>query len=204
MNRPENIAAMAGALAQHDITWHVITDQNSPHEFNFPAAEWILHYRCPEHDPPFVNFWDRCNWAMNWFLDTQPLIDSDFYCFLNDDDALEPNYFTKVLAALSRNNWQHSVAITSMERGHQTPTDVVPVRQHPTSKLWGIAENVRLCGIGLEQFVAKGLALQTIRFPYDSCGDGMFIVELVKRNPTVYVPEATVWFNYFEPGRWNR
>jgi hypothetical protein len=91
-----------------------------------------------------------------------------------------------------------------MERGHQTPTDVVPVRQHPTSKLWGIAENVRLCGIGLEQFVAKGLALQAIRFPYDSCGDGMFIVELVKRNPTVYVPEATVWFNYFEPGRWNR
>lgn len=211
MNRPENIGPMAELLKERNVEWHVITDEISPHKFVFPNYEWVHHYTCPEHpsnSPIFYdgyNFWNRCNWAMNWFLDTQEVVDDDLYSFLNDDDAVEPDYYKKVIAAMEQHAWQHNVAITSMDRGHRIPSHVThPARKHPPTKLYGLPENIRPGGIGLEQFVAKGSSIKKLRFPYDNCGDGLFIIELVRTNPTIYVTDAFAWFNYFEPERWDK
>jgi hypothetical protein len=45
--------------------------------------------------------------------------------------------------------------------------------------------------------------LKKYRIPTAPSGDGMFIVKAVRENGAAFCSEADVWFNYFEPGRWN-
>jgi hypothetical protein len=58
--------------------------------------------------------------------------------------------------------------------------------------------------VGVEQFIVKGKILKNHRLPLTTCGDGELISLLVKLYDTLYLPEVYVWFNYFEPGRWNK
>lgn len=197
--RYENIPDLIKMLEPLNIHWHVITDEDSNIIVDFSEYNWISHHICPNKQ---VLFYERCNFAINWFLDTHPLIKDDMYCILNDDDAYEPDFFLKIEQVLAVVD--APVIITSMERGHQIPASAVGCRAHPPTKLWGIPDNLRVGSVGVEQIILKGEILSKFRIPLLNDGDGKFIVSVAHDYDISYIPHATVWFNYFEPGRWNK
>ena len=208
MNRPENIENMVQMLEPKNVQWHVVTDLGSKYSYEFNRS-WIQHYECPNFEQ--AEFFEKCNNAMNWLLDTMTIHDDQMYCFLNDDDALEPTFFQKVDDVLEKTKTQDinvKVIIPSMERGHRTPPQAQEPRRHPPDKLVASPDAIKVGGIGLEQILIKGSLLKEkqYRFPLHCWGDGMFIVRVVQENidNTIFCPEINVWFNYFEPGRWDK
>jgi SAM-dependent methyltransferase len=193
MARLENLPKLAGMLEPHRITWHVLIDEGTPLP-DVGGRPWIDLVVVPNHE---VAFYERCNHAINWFLDHSELIDGDRYCVLNDDDAYEPDFFEKV------EKLDGDLIIVSMERGDRIPPNVSPDRAHGTSKIWARPENMAPGRVGVEQVVVSGRVLRTARLPLHVQGDGIMIEQLVKANVATYAPEANVWFNYFEPGRWD-
>lgn len=196
--RFENIQKLIDMLQPMGIEWIVITDEDSNFTFDLSSYEWIKHYVCP--NTAFM-FYERCNFAINWFLDNHVLVKNEMYCILNDDDAYEPDFFSKIDSALS--SIELPVLITSMERGHQIPASAVGCRAHPPTKLWGIPENMRVGGVGVEQIILKGEILSKFRIPLLNDGDGRFIVSVLHEYGAACIPDVNVWFNYFEPGRWD-
>lgn len=200
--RFENLQKLIDMLRPHNIQWHIITDEDNPnsHSVSFDE-EWIHHYICPNNE---VVFWNRCNHAMNWFLDNIPIERDSMYSFLNDDDAYEPNYFENLNGIVEADVENRKVIITSMKRGIQTPKEAIWERQHPTTTIYAISENLKVGKIGLEQITVRGEILERgHRFPLDQCGDGMFICDIAHNNYTVLAAGLFVLFNYFEPGRWS-
>jgi hypothetical protein len=205
-NKPQNIELMVEMLKSKNVEWHVITDKKSERTFTFnPEYKWIHHYKCPEHPTlKMTKVWERCYWAINWFLETQHIEDEEMYCFLADDDAIEPEYFNKITAAMEKENWGWSSALGSMERGHNIPSTADIAQAYETTKLWAIPKNLKLCLVAQEQIVSKGWIVKKHRFTYEHWGDGQFILDIINNHGVLLVPGATVWFNYFEPGRWNK
>lgn len=200
--RFENLKPIMNMLEPMNIHWHVITDDDLGFSFNF-QKDWIHSYVCPNGGRAF---WERCNNSINWFLETQNIESGDMYCFLNDDDGYEPDFFKKIetVRTDSRIIKDKSVLICSMERGHQIPPGLVHPKDHPTTKLWATPSYMRLGWVGIEQIIIKGSILRNYRLPLEICGDGMFICNVLRRHEPIYVPNANAWFNYFEPGRWNK
>lgn len=200
--RFENIPKLIEMLRPHNIKWHVITDEDNEKSNNISFNEtWIYHYICPNNK---VIFWDRCNHAMNWFLDTFPIEEDSMYCFLNDDDAYEPDYFNNLDRVISEDPNNRKVLICSMKRGDRMPDGLMFERQHPPTTLYAEEQNIRVGGVGLEQITVKGEILKRgHRFPLDQCGDGLFICDIAYKNHTILIRDLYILFNYFEPGRWN-
>ena len=208
MNRPENIENMIEMLRPKNVQWHVITDLDSEYKYSFNES-WINHHVCPNFKEG--KFFEKCNNAMNWCLENTPIYDDQMYCFLNDDDAVEPTFFEKVTTVLKKAKDQGidaQVVIPSMDRGQRTPLDVKEPRMHPPGLLVADPNNVKVGGLGLEQIVMKGSLIneKKYRFPLHVWGDGMFIVRVIRENldNTIFCPNIHAWFNYFEPGRWDK
>lgn len=193
MVRIENLPALAAMLEPHKVIWHVLTDEGSP-PADPQGHAWIHPLVVPNTE---VKFYERCNHAINWFLENTPLVDADRYCILNDDDAYEPGFFEKI------DKHAGDVIIASMERGDRTPSNVGVDRAHSTSKHWAKPENMKPGHVGVEQAIISGRIIKAVRIPLDIVGDGMMIEQLVKAHAATYSPEANVWFNYYEPGRWD-
>jgi hypothetical protein len=201
--RYENIQDLINHLEPKNIKWHVITDNDSEHNFTV-TKDWISHYVCPNEGQ---EFWVRCNNSINWFIENSKINDDEYYGILNDDDGYEALFFEKLKYVINLTNTSKSsndLLICSMLRGHNTPVDAEPVRQHPTHPLIARPESMFVGGVGVEQFFVKGKILKNHRIPLTSCGDGELISELVKTYNATYLPDTYVWFNYFEPGRWNK
>ncbi len=194
LNRFENLNKLIEMLEPQQVIWHIITD-DSRWRPPLPWEEWIMGYVC--HNPE-TTFFTRCNWAINWFLDTYPPFPNDRYCILNDDDAYESGFFDKIDAH------EGEVIIPSMERGYQIPKGVQAERAHGFHKLVAQPENMCIGGVGVEQIIVSGRLLRTARLPIHICGDGMMIEWFYKTHGAEFAPEANVWFNYFEPGRWDK
>jgi hypothetical protein len=207
LNRPENIPCLTDMLTETPADWYVITDLDSDKVFHFEGGDWIYHYLCPNTQTN-QEFWVRCNYAMNWMLDKLKdlgeLTSDNWFQFLNDDDALESQFHEKIVKVIEENP-EAKVILTSMQRGHQIPKEIYhPARCHRTDTLVAAPSNVRVGRIGLEQILVRGDVLaEGWRFPLTQNGDGEFIVAVTKKHPPVYAPETYVWFNFFEPGRWN-
>lgn len=192
-------------LRKQHVELHFISDSDHP-KSNISLADepWIYHHICDQGDRTI--FWDRSNNSMNWFLDNIPIEPETMYCFLNDDDAYEPGYFDKLRTVVERFPYEIDVMITSMMRG-----DSIPKRDgknqyiHHNNTLVAHPMNMQPMKVGLEQIAVKGkiISLGNYRFPQYDCGDGIFITMITQQNHTMYLPEVFVWFNYFEPGRWN-
>lgn len=194
VSRFENIAKLARMLAHQCIQWHLLIDSECPFRLQFDYV-WIHTHVIPTEG---TEFYARCNSCINWFLDHYWLHPTNRYCILNDDDAYEPDFFKKI------DEHEGEVVVASMERGHQTPANVEAVRAHGTGKLTAAAENMHPGYVGIEQLIATGKVFSTCRIPLSACGDGEML-QWVSQNYTVnYAPEANVWFNYYEPGRWNK
>lgn len=189
--RIQNFNAQRELLRPHKIQWHIITD--------FGATEiesdedWIHCYR---FNNPEKTFWGRCNAAVNWFFDHRVLVSRDMYGILNDDDAYEPNFFEKIKSVSGE------VRVVSMMRGNKTPSDVSPERAHGTHTLLAAPSQMKVGHVGVEQLFVSGRIQSHCRLPIHICGDGQMIEYIVATNPVTYVPDAFVWFNYLEPGRW--
>jgi hypothetical protein len=203
MNRFNNFDKLKNSLSKFKILWHVISDEDSSFEPTH-IEEWIKYYKCPNNE---IEFWERCNNSINWFLDNFLISDdNNFYCILNDDDNYEDNFFEKIKDGISESkkigNFNELV-ICSMLRGHNTPNDVVPIRRHPTTTLLADKGYMFVGGVGVEQFIISGRLLKNHRLPLTTCGDGELITELTSKYEPIFLKETYVLFNYFEPGRWN-
>lgn len=203
--RLENINNLVEMLEKEKIIWHVITDLDLEQQPKF-QKEWIRHYICPNIQG---TFYEKCNNSINWWIENHKPLNDEMYCILNDDDGYQPNFFEKLrnfVKELDSKNMNRDVIMVSMERGHQIP----PVhqtgiqRQHPTAKLWAKPENMRPSGVGVEQIILSGKILQKYKIPLEHDGDGKWITAIVRDHSPVYAPHINVWFNYFEPGRWNK
>lgn len=191
--RFDNLRKLIPMLDAQNVHWHCITDDDLPFQPMFQQS-WIHHYVCPNRE---TTFFTRCNAAINWFLDTHPPIEDQRYCILNDDDAYEDDFFSKI------DLHEGEVIIPSMERGSRTPAGVQAERAHGATKLWAAPENVHIGGVGVEQLVISGRLLRGIRIPLHICGDGMMIEWTYKTHGAEFAPECNVLFNFFEEGRWS-
>jgi hypothetical protein len=198
--RYQNINNLIDNLKPNNVIWHVITDNDSHTNLQF-SEPWINHYVCPNTE---IEFWARCNFSINWFIDNYEINDDDYYCILNDDDAYEDDFFNKLKSFMDESKENKDLYICSMLRGHNIPTDVVPIRRHPNTTLHAHPSHMKVGEVGVEQFFVKGHILKNHRLPLTTCGDGELITELVKTYDATYLPNFYVWFNYFEPGRWNK
>ena len=200
--RFENLKPLISMLQPMEIEWHVITDDDNGFSFNF-TQNWIHSYVCPNSEKAF---WERCNNSINWFLDTQKIEEEDMYCILNDDDGYEPSFFEKLknIQACTHIKKDKNVLICSMEREHQIPAGLVWPKDHPATKLWATPSYMRIGWVGIEQIIVKGKIIKNYRLPLEVCGDGYFICKILSKHLPIYVPTANVYFNYFEPGRWNK
>lgn len=202
--RFENIEKLVNILEPKNIKWHVLIDQGYSHD-NVKCLtykSWIKVYYCPNDG---VAFYERCNKSINWFIETQEIIDSEMYCILNDDDAYEPEFFNKISNELKNNSIDEeykNVVICSMERGSNIPENLIEIRKHPTYKLWATKDSMHVGGVGIEQILLKGKILKNYRIPLAPAGDGEFIVNILNNHKAFMIPGASVWFNYFEEGRW--
>jgi hypothetical protein len=197
LRRFENLDPLIKMLDPMGILWDVVVDSDLGWFPHFKQS-WITTWVCPNEK---VEFWNRCNFAINWLLDlnmANPLSECYRICILNDDDAYEPDFFKKV------DEHDGELIITSMLRGHHIPAGVCPERAHGTNQLVAAPENMHPGQVGVEQAVICGRLLRHARLPYHIMGDGQMIEWLVQNHPATYVPDANVWFNYFEPGRWDK
>jgi len=57
-------------------------------------------------------------------------------------------------------------------------------------------------GIGL-QYIVKGKLLKNHRFEMNSGADGLLAQKFSLHTDVVYLPDAFIYFNYLEDGRWD-
>jgi len=204
VGRLQNLKALKNHLQPQNVKWHVITDQDLGFSINF-FEPWVKSYICPNNHK---EFWARCHYALNWFLETQEINDDEYYCFLNDDDGYEPDFFKKIRELIidvkNKNNVDPDVIIVSMMRGDNVPIVESHRVAHPTDYLPAHPDNMQIGRIGMEQYIVRGKIAKRYRFANEICGDGMYIIEIVRNHGAVFAPYINAWFNYFEPGRWNK
>jgi hypothetical protein len=196
LNRFENFNAMNLMLAEHDVRWHVITDADAKYHVK-SFHQWVWPFIAHNSEG---TFFERCNRSINLWMDEHAWVDEDFYCILNDDDAYEPGFFDKI-----RKYADADIIVPSMMRGARIPAGVAPERAHGTDTLVADPANMQVGRIGVEQMIVRGRILKNCRLPLTIAGDGEMLTYIAATNPgkVVYAPEANVWFNYLEPGRWN-
>jgi len=180
-SRMENYPVLKAMLDAQRVEWHVVVDEGSA--ATFPCL------RCPRAP----ELWNPGGWIFNWFIRNEEIHDGDRYSYLSDDDFYEPGFFDKIDARAGE------ALVVSMNRGqHQTPNP-----GYPADTLVGCPENIHHGKIGMEQIIVSGKVLRQHRHGRGADGDWDFISSVVHCHPPAFVPEAFVWFNYLEPGRWD-
>ena len=176
-HRVENYKWLRRHLMFHPIVWHKISDVE-----DFEADNTIFY------EP--IEGYDILYQKLNHFIRNTHIIDNAYYCFLNDDDAYEGDYFKDLPDA--------DVIFTSMKRGYKR------VGEHPIYDLIiSSPDCVRVNYIGVEQFIVKGHVLKKIRFDTTKKNaDGYMAVWLKNSFNCVYEPNRFVLFNYLQKGRW--
>lgn len=195
-NRFENLNRILGMLAGQrkstfEIIWHPIFNDDLRFGFHFPQR-WVV----PGYVPPSLPFWSCWADAMNRYISAGPLDPEARYCILNDDDYYEPDFFAKI------DGHQGEVIVCGMKRGDQIPPGVIAERAHGTNTLEARPEFVAVGSIGAEQMITSGRIWGAYGFNNTIAADGERIVKVCAENPVEFAPEAYVWFNYLEPGRW--
>jgi len=144
---------------------------------------------------------EACFRKINDFLDTQEINDDDYYGFMTDDDMYEPGFFDVIRQQTAK------IIIYSLYRGDSIPYDEIAA-PHPTTPLIMNGHgDVRVCNIGLLQYIIKGEIFKQTRFSTtDYWGDGHFAVDLKTRwpNEVRYIPDLWAFGGYFQPGRYTR
>jgi hypothetical protein len=174
------------------VQWYPVLDDDLPRiSFTQP---WIH----PIYAPPPPPKWFVGHFLFNYALDLLArgsegikIQDQDYYSIITDDDFYEPDFFKK----LSR--LDGDAIITSMKRGDHS------VGRHPKTTLLARPDFMRRGLVSLEQLFLSGRLARTMRLERSFDSDGLLVEQVVERHQVTYAPEAFVWFNYLEPGRWD-
>lgn len=203
MARFNNIAKLKAMLEPMGVHWHIIVDDDCGFVIKFDES-WISTHVCPNRE---AIFWARCNNSINWFIDTANIKENEYWCILNDDDGYEPEFFSKLVEYIEYAKEQGqdpSAIITAMARGDQVPPNTPIEKYHPTSYLPADPAYTRPGSVGVEQLILRGDLMKKYRLPLANDGDGQWVTKVASENMIMYTPGVDVWFNYFEPGRWNK
>lgn len=189
-SRPRNFRHLLQLLEPLEVAWHLLVEESARDCLARDLDEWIHFHFFPDAPAGF----HPAHWMHNQFLDLG-LDESDRYAFLCDDECWEPGFLNKIDAVAGE------VLICSMKRGDRQPPNGP---QYGTSTLIGAQENLHLGGVGGEQIIFSGKIGQRARYGPGPGGDFDFIKAATQLSGPVFVPDAYVWFNYLEPGRWNQ
>lgn len=162
--------------------WIVLVDK----DIEFPDWVTVKKYQKPPQD------WCASNWLFNQFIE-EGLDDETQYMILCDDDSVEEGFFDKIP--------NEDVVVVSMKRGnHIIPN---PNCNYPTETLIASPDNMSIGKVAGEQLIIKGKILRYYRYGPSLVGDGQMAEMIAKDEKITYVPDAYVYFNYFEDGRWD-
>ena len=189
-NRPHMVDIYTEFFWPHNIVLHPIMRDNI---VDWPNENWIKPITAPAVAEGTVDLlYTKCN----YFIETQPINDEDYYMFLCDDDSIEDN----VIPAIKEMN--DDVIFISMKRGYHIDYSRDPLSWHGTNTLYARPECVKVCNIGLEQFIVKGKILKEIRFRDHNWADG-YMCEYLKEHYSVsYREDLFSLFNFYETVRW--
>jgi hypothetical protein len=178
-------------LEPMNIEWHPIVMEDEKFDIDLP---WVHPLVMP--NVPFGGVGFK---KMNYFLDTQEIINDDYYCFMGDDDMYEQGFFDEIRKQTAK------IIYVSLSRGNAIPT-YEGVTVHPTFPLIiSKPEDVRICNIGLPQYIMKGEVIKHFRF---NCtlgyADGLVAEEAKEKFPNDYIflSDLFAFGNYFEPERY--
>jgi len=163
----------------------------------FPS--WVKVYKLPIYGKDNIS-----NRLLNEFFKVAE--DDVQYMVLCDDDSVEPDFFDKIPDT--------DVVCVSMQRG-DVPTKHVVWDDWATKTghleegidlLIADPKNMKVACVGGEQLIVKGKILKNFEYGMDDSsadvpGDFAFIRDVIAKHEVTYIPDAKVYFNYFEDGR---
>ena len=175
---------------KHNIILHPICDEVDIEPFKDNKLDWVKPLLCPPLNPG-----DQCYRKINDFINTNDIVDGDFYGFCGDDDMYEPNFSTEI------KNSKADIVYISRYAGDKIPPDGAPHFLQPLI-IRGITD-VYPGHIGLGQFFVRGYILRKMKWRNDtSWGDGIFAQSLLLTNRSIeFRPDLFLFINYFQPGR---
>ena len=173
------------------IEWYPVVAPKEDIPFD---RDWIHPIHVDELVPPTT-----CARKINDFLDTQEVINDDYYGFMCDDNMYEPGFFDIIRQQTAK------ILIVSAYRGDTIPPDRT-IARHSTSILRITSlKGIRIGQIDYCQYIIKGEIFKQNRFDiYNKVTDGAYAVHLrlTYPNDIVFLPDSYVFFNYFQPGRY--
>jgi hypothetical protein len=190
-NRWQNLDAMIKMLQPLDIIWEPICDDTPENRARMPVRGWI----CARFAPKAPDHWHPAAWPIYWHPCRCPVESCDRYLIMTDDDGLEPGFLEKVDEVAG------DFLIVSLKRGdHQPPTGP----QYGTDTLIASPENFHHGRVAGEQLIVSGYIWRSFRHLHTADGDWPMMSAIASVYPPVFVPDAFAYFNYLEPGRWNK
>lgn len=136
----------------------------------------------------------------NIWVETQPIIDDDYYVTVDDDDMYEPGVFDKI------KQMDDDIVVISMKRGSFIPEGVPEIRRYPPTLLLAHPDTVQIGAISAQQSFVKGKIFKEYIFNEDSHDwDGEIIMHHKATGEQIrYEPNLYALFNFYEPGRWEK
>lgn len=191
LGRPERYSEMGAMLFNQGIkNWILLLDDHQ--KLVLPDFDGRAHFqtyaRSPWGSPGVV----LCNMAMRQY----PFADNEWYLWLCDDDWLPEDFVIRVKKAEAKD-----LIICSMLRGHHSTSN------HPCWPLIAKPGPLGYGGIGFEQGIMRGGMIKHYRKhqAIDSLElNEKHLIAMVALYQTVYLPEVAVYFNWIEPGRWDK
>ena len=177
-----------------NLIWHPICDEVDLQAFENNTLDWIKPVLCP----PLNLGVDQCYRKNNDFINTQEIIDEDFYGFLHDDDMYVPGFIDKIRLQTAK------IIFYSMDRGDVCPNDDAPVKWPAVPIILSALSDVRVYNIDMCQMIVRGEILRQTQFGNSQhCDDGLYAESLKKRwpNDCIVMSEFGVRQNYFQKGR---
>ena len=184
-------------------------------------AQTLIHYYepmgiewypivAPKEDIPFDMDWiypihvielsakETCARKFNDFLDTQEVIDDDYYGFMCDDNMYEPGFFDVIRQQTAK------ILIVSAYRGDSIPRDGSAPHGTDILKITSL-KGIKISRIDFCQYIIKGEIFKQNRFDtFNKVSDGVYAVNLRLKYPNdiIFLPDSYVFFNYLQPGRY--
>ena len=196
---------------------HIITALYRVH-----LAQTLIHYLepmgiewypvvAPKEDIPFDKEWihpihvnellhnEFPYRKINDFLDTQEVIDDDYYGFMSDDNMYEPGFFDVIRQQTAK------ILFYSVYRGDSTPRNDGS-EPHPSTPIRIQSLNdIRICNVGFGMCILKGEILRQTKFKNThKWDDGRYMERLKLKFPNEIqiLPDLWVFGNYFQVGRY--
>jgi hypothetical protein len=203
--RTWNFQSLIDALKPQNVQWHLICDAEDFEKYD-SSENWIhrhVHNINLDRNGPHYT---RVYLLVNWFLDNVGVKEDQMYQYLTDDDSIEPNFYSKIDNAINTIDGETAnLVIVSMDRGQRCPDD--NEYKYGAFKEIASAEEIEAHGVAFERYIFKGCLVKDHRFPTDTLfGDSIFSQQLFLQNreKTIILPDNFVWFNYLQPGRWDK